>query len=197
MNRRLLRLFIMGGAVLFFAVAIMTFISYQRKPMAMPETILPENNTRTGQDSSFDKTVNCFFFSEGSNQMRSVGKRLQSGNRQDQIFQAFLELLLKGESGFILPLPTGTRIRSVFYLAEKKRLVIDFEEGLREHILKGTSAELTFIYFFVNNLCFNFKEIESVQFLIGGNEYETLAGHIVFDEPFFPDYSYLSGVNEQ
>ena len=197
MNRRLLRLFIMGGAVLFFAVAIMTFISYQRKPMAMPETILPENNTRTGQDSSFDKTVNCFFFSEGSNPMRSFGKRLQSGNRQDQIFQAFLELLLKGESGFILPLPTGTRIRSVFYLAEKKRLVIDFEEGLREHILKGTSAELTFIYFFVNNLCFNFKEIESVQFLIGGNEYETLAGHIVFDEPFFPDYSYLSGVNEQ
>lgn len=197
MNRRLLRLLVMAGAVLFFAVAILTFISYQRKPMALPETILPDSGTKTGEENGFDRTMNCFFFSEGSFQMRGVAKRLQSGSRKDQIYGAFLELLLKGETGFVLPVPPKTSIRAVFYLAERKRLIIDFEEGLREQILKGSSSELAFIYFFVNNLCFNFKEIETVQFLIDGNEYETLAGHIVFDEPFFPDYSYLSGVNEQ
>lgn len=129
--------------------------------------------------------------------MQSVSRRLQVDDRQDRIYKTFLDLIIKGEPGAVLPLPAGTQIRSFYYLSEEKRLVLDFEEGLEKRILQGSSAELSFIYFFVNNLCFNFKEIESVQFLIGGNEHETLAGHIVFDEPFYPDYSYLSGGDEQ
>jgi len=196
MNNRLLRLLIMGGGVVFFTVSILTFIMYQRKPAALPDTIIPSNEKKKEPASGVELTVSCFFFSESSNQMQRVSKHLQADNRQDLIYKAFLELIMHGEGGVVVPVPVGTKIRAFFYLPEVKRLVLDFEEGLDERILKGTSAELSFIYFFVNNLCFNFKEIETVQFLIGGNEYETLAGHIVFDEPFYPDYSYLSGSDE-
>ncbi len=129
--------------------------------------------------------------------MQGVSRRLQAENRQDLVFKAFLDLIISGEPGVVVPVPAGTQVRAYYYLADEKRMVIDFEEGLDERILKGSSSELSFIYFFVNNLCFNFKEIETVQFLIGGNEYETLAGHVVFDEPFYPDYSYLSSSHEQ
>ncbi len=197
MNGRLLRILIMGAAVVFLAVAIITFIAYQRKPLALPDTILPNADKGQQSDKPADLTVSCFFFSENGNQMQGVSKLLAAEPRRDLQFRSFLNLIMRGEPGFIVPIPAGTQIRALYYLSLEKRLIVDFEEGLQLRVLKGSSAELSFIYFFVNNLCFNFKDIESVQFLIGGNEHETLAGHIVFDEPFFADYSYLSGIDEQ
>jgi hypothetical protein len=48
---------------------------------------------------------------------------------------------------------------------------------------------LEFIYFIVDNMCYNFKEIKKIKFLSGGNENKTLAGHIDLEKPFFPDYN--------
>lgn len=196
MNSRGIRLIIMGGAIVFFLVAIITFIAFQRKPMAVITPEMAGTKSENEVEPLFEREVSCFFFSDSSGLLQNVPKRLKSANRQDLIYRTFLDMILTEEPGLIIPLPQGTQVRALYYLADEKRLVIDFEEGLSGRVLKGSSAELSLIYFFVDNFCFNFKEIESVQFLIGGNERETLAGHIVFDEPFYPDYAYLSERDE-
>jgi hypothetical protein len=196
MSSRVIRLIIMGGAVLFFCVAIITFIAYQRKPVASLTPEMAGAQVETDPDELLERDVSCFFFSDSSGLLQAVPKRLKSPGRPDQVYRAFLDLLLTGEPNLLIPLPAGAQVRALYFWAEKKRLVVDFEEGLQDRVLKGSTAELSLIYFFVNNFCFNFKEIESVQFLIGGNEREVLAGHIVFDEPFFPDFAYLSGRDE-
>jgi hypothetical protein len=70
-------------------------------------------------------------------------------------------------------------------------LVLDFNDSLINDFPGGTTAELEFIYFIVDNICYNFKEIKKVKILSGGNENKTLAGHIDLEKPFFPDYNWL------
>ncbi len=65
MNKRLLRLLIMGGGVVFFAVAILTFIAYQRKPFNLPGTAVLTQEKKDDASARVDMTVSCFFFFRG------------------------------------------------------------------------------------------------------------------------------------
>ena len=67
-------------------------------------------------------------------------------------------------------------------------IVLDFREDLLTDFPGGSRGEIEFIYFFVNNICYNFNEVEKVKFLIGGNEYKTLSGHLNIQNPFYPNY---------
>ena len=88
-------------------------------------------------------------------------------------------------------MPGGVQLRSLYYLVGTEMLVLDFNEPLGSAFPGGTTAELEFIYFMVDNLCYNFREIKKVKFLIGGNESKTLAGHIDLEKPFFPNFDWL------
>jgi hypothetical protein len=83
------------------------------------------------------------------------------------------------------------QLRGLYYLKSGEMLVLDFNDILSSSFPGGTTAELEFIYFMVDNLCYNFREIKKVKFLIGGNESKTLNGHIDLEKPFFPNFNWL------
>jgi spore germination protein GerM len=102
-----------------------------------------------------------------------------------------VNLLIKGEENYISPIPEGIQLRSLYYIEDENLLVLDFNEELIVKFPAGTNTELEFIYFFVDNFCYNFKEIKKVMFLVAGNNIKSLSGHIDMEGPFYPNYGYI------
>jgi hypothetical protein len=137
--------------------------------------------------------VKLFFLSETSAYMQPVYREIEVPAIREQLYRKFVSLLLAGDSGHITPVPAGAQLRGLYFLASKEMLVLDFNDQLSTDFPGGTTAELEFIYFMVDNLCYNFREIKKVKFLIGGNESKSLAGHIDLERPFYPNFSWLQG----
>ncbi|HEX7503479.1 MAG TPA: GerMN domain-containing protein [Acidobacteriota bacterium] len=146
-----------------------------------------------GTDIAEFVKVKLFYFSETSEYMQPVSREIEVPAIREELYKRFISLLLAGDSGRIAPVPGGVQLRSLYFLAGKEMLVLDFNEQLGADFPGGTTAELEFIYFMVDNLCYNFREIKKVKFLIGGNESKSLAGHIDLEKPFYPNFEWLQG----
>jgi hypothetical protein len=110
---------------------------------------------------------------------------------REELYRKYVNLLLIGKQNYINPIPEGVRLKALFYYEKQKMLVIDFSSELINNFPAGTGSEREFIYFVVDNLCYNFKEIKKVKFMVEGNDYNTLSGHLDFENPFFPDYQFI------
>ena len=135
--------------------------------------------------------VKMFFLQRNSRYMKPFSYEIGIFKTRQDLYKAFINELLKSREDCITPIPEGLKLRSVFYVKKRKILIVDFNEVLLNKFPVGTSSELEFIYYFVDNICYNFKEIEEVKFLVSGNEYKTISGHIDIENPFYPDYRYL------
>ena len=108
-----------------------------------------------------------------------------------EMYMDFLDLLIRQGLELDQPLPPGIVLRGVFYIESQKLLFVDFNDQLADNFPGGTSAEMEFINFIVNNICYNFREVEMVKFLISGNEANIISGHLDIETPYYPDFSYL------
>ncbi len=189
MNKKLI-FSLVGLALVFFITSLFIFLrsgSGSKKAAPGPSKDTPGEEII--ESSIID--VKAFFFIETSRFMRPVPHEIELTGIKEECYRQFVELLIKGEEKYISPVPEGVRLRGIYFVKRKKMLVVDFSEELIHKFPGGSSAELEFIYFIVDNICFNFKEIKKVKFLVSGNEYRTLSGHINIENSFYPDYSYL------
>lgn len=176
----------------FIIILLLALLLLRKKtPGYEPETTRRSVDQGTGV-AEFIK-VKLFYFSEASATMQPVYREIEVPPVREELYKRFISLLLAGDSGRITPVPSGAQLRSLFFLGGQEMLVLDFSEQLSANFPGGTTAELEFIYFMVDNLCYNFREIKKVKFLIGGNESKTLAGHIDLEKPFFPNFAWLQG----
>ncbi|MEI6613820.1 MAG: GerMN domain-containing protein [Chrysiogenales bacterium] len=175
-------------AVFFFAALLVVVCS--RKKAERPEPEILSKTAEDGASAEFIK-VKLFYYSELSNFLQPVYREIQVPEIREELYKKFIDLLLAGSSGLIIPVPDGVQLRSVYYLQKMEMLVLDFNDNLINAFPGGTAAELEFIYFIVDNICYNFKEIKKVKILSGGNENKTLAGHIDLEKPFFPDFNWI------
>ena len=136
--------------------------------------------------------VRAFFFTESSELMQPVSYELKLSGTREVKYRQFFDSLMKERAGYIVPVPEGVTLRSVYLIDAKNMMVVDFSDDLLNNFPSGTSSELEFIYFFVNNICYNFRDIKKVKFLISGNEYPSITGHLDVENPFFPDFTYLN-----
>ena len=183
-KRLLIALAIAALAILVAALLL------RKKPVAFEPELLNRETDTGGAIAEFIK-VKLFFLSETSRYLQPVFREIEVPEIREELYRKFISLLLAGDSGHITPVPGGVQLRSLHYLGAREMLLLDFNESLAAAFPGGTSAELEFIYFLVDNICYNFREIKKVKFLIGGNESKTLAGHIDLERPFFPDFAWL------
>jgi len=184
-TRTLLALSIAALAVLLIAALLL-----RKKAAGFEPELLNREVDKGGSIAEFIK-VKLFFLSETSQYLQPVYREIEVPEIREELYKKFVALLLAGDTGHITPVPGGVQLRSLHYLGAREMLLLDFNETLAAVFPGGTSAELEFIYFMVDNICYNFREIKKVKFLIGGNENKTLAGHIDLERPFFPDFSWL------
>lgn len=190
MNKKIIYSLI-GLALVFFATSLFIFIkSGKETPSKRPAPVKPVTSGEE-EDLSDTTRVKAFFFVEVSRFMRPLPYEFELTGLREERYRQFVNLLIKGEENYITPVPEGVMLRSLYVIEGKNIMVIDFTEDLVHKFPAGSNSELEFIYFFVNNICFNFKEIKKVKFLVSGNEYRTLSGHIDIENSFYPDFRYI------
>ena len=80
------------------------------------------------------------------------------------------------------PFPEGTRLLSL-YLATDGNAFVDLSREVSADHPGGSLDELFTVYALVNTLTLNVPEINAVQIMVGGQEVDTLAGHIDLRQP--------------
>lgn len=175
---------------IFLFILVLAMLLFRKKSARFEPELLNKAGVSGATLTEFIK-VKLFYFSETSIYLKPVYREIEVPEIREELYGEFIALLLAGDSGHITPVPEGVQLRGLYYLKNRNMLVLDFNDLLSSSFPGGTTAELEFIYFMVDNLCYNFKEIKKVKFLVGGNENKTLAGHIDLEKPFFPNFNWL------
>jgi hypothetical protein len=176
------RLVLAISVAAFIVIMLLTLLALRKKPEAYEPELRNRAVDRGTGIAEFIK-VKLFYFSETSIYMEPVYREIEVPAIREDLYNRFISLLLAGDSGHITPVPGGVQLRGLYFLANKEMLVLDFNEQLSGDFPGGTTAELEFIYFMVDN--------KKDKFLIGGNESKTLAGHIDLEKPFYPNFEWL------
>ena len=93
--------------------------------------------------------------------------------------------------------PNGTALREVYYTETDNRAYVDFSPDISTKHWGGTTGETCTVYSIVNTIVKNFPEVKSVQLLIDGEIYETLAGHIDLRNPLREKEGITGARNEE
>ena len=104
----------------------------------------------------------------------------------DRVRQIVLALAEGSHQGLSRVLPASTSVRAVFLNSDGTAYVDLSNEGLGE-LAPGIQAESLAIYSLVNSITMNIPSVKKVQFLIQGQEVETLDGHADLTAAFSPD----------
>lgn len=79
-------------------------------------------------------------------------------------------------------IPRGSTLRGIF-ISERNEAFVDLDPTIRAAHPGGTLQELMTVYTIVNALLTNLPNLREVQLLIGGQEVDTLAGHVDLRRP--------------
>ena len=79
-------------------------------------------------------------------------------------------------------IPNGATLRGIF-VSQRNEAFVDLDPAIRTAHPGGTWQELLTVYTIVNALLTNLPNLQDVQILIGGQEVDTLAGHVDLRRP--------------
>jgi germination protein M len=106
----------------------------------------------------------------------------------DRVRQVVLALAEGSHQGLSRVLPPATTVRAVF-LSPDGTAYVDLANDVRNEFPAGIQTETLAIYSLVNSITMNIPSVKRVQFLIQGQEVETLDGHADLTTAFAPDPS--------
>jgi len=98
--------------------------------------------------------------------------------------RSILEAQLSAEATAPLTstIPKGAKLRGIF-VSERNEVFVDLDPAIRTAHPGGTEQELMTVYTIVNAVLTNLPKLQEVQILIGGQEADTLAGHVDLRRP--------------
>ena len=107
-----------------------------------------------------------------------------------QVRSAVDELINWTGDETISPVPPESRIREI-WVAQSGVAYIDFYQSFFDFSGGGSLNELHTVYSIVATLTESFPEIFAVQFLVEGEQIETLAGHVDLSRPLQPSADWV------
>jgi len=98
--------------------------------------------------------------------------------------RSILEAQLSAEAPapLVTTIPKGAALRGIF-VSERNEVFVDLDPAIRAGHPGGTQRELMTVYTIVNAILTNLPNLQEVQILIGGQEADTLAGHVDLRRP--------------
>lgn len=143
--------------------------------------------------SAEGREVTLYFADPRWSRLVPEPRRLASSAEATATMQGLVDALAEGpRNGGAPVLPKDAQLRGA-YLGADGLAVVDFDAGLASFDPGGVSGEALTVFAVVNTLAENLPEVRSVQILIGGQERETLAGHVKISEPLQPDPQWTGG----
>jgi hypothetical protein len=92
------------------------------------------------------------------------------------------QLAAEAPPPLVSTIPKGSTLRGIF-ISERNEAFVDLDPTIRSAHPGGTLQELMTVYTIVNALLTNLPNLREVQILIGGQEVDTLAGHVDLRRP--------------
>lgn len=98
--------------------------------------------------------------------------------------RSILEAQLSAEAPapLVSTIPKGATLRGVF-ISQRNEAFVDLDPAIKTSHPGGSHQELMTVYTIVNALVTNLPNLQEVQILIGGQEADTLAGHVDLRRP--------------
>jgi germination protein M len=98
--------------------------------------------------------------------------------------RSILEAQLAAEAPppLVSTIPKGAALRGIF-VSERNEVFVDLDPAIRAGHPGGALNELMTVYTIVNVLLTNLPALQEVQILVGGQEVDTLAGHVDLRRP--------------
>ena len=107
--------------------------------------------------------------------------------------RSILEAQLSAEppAPLLSTIPKGTALRGIF-VSERNEVFVDLDPSIRTAHPGGALQELMTVYTIVNAVLTNLPDLQEVQILIGGQEADTLAGHVDLRRPLRKNEALIS-----
>ena len=98
--------------------------------------------------------------------------------------RSILEAQLAAEPAapLVSAIPKGSTLRGIF-ISQRNEAFVDLDPVIRTAHPGGSHQELMTVYTIVNALLTNLPNLQEVQILIGGQQVDTLAGHVDLRRP--------------
>ena len=138
-------------------------------------------------NASDQKPYTLYYPVVGSNRLASVTKNLSvESDRTGQLNALVRALAALTPDRASSELAPRLRLRRVFLDRAGTAYVDLAAPGERPQAADVTMERLC-VWSIVNTLCYNFTDVRQVKLLVGGDEAETLFGHIDLSRPLLPD----------
>ncbi len=113
-------------------------------------------------------------------------RRVASRGRAEEDLLAIMQELCTGpqRSGAASALPERTHVLGAFLDRDGREAVLDFSSELVVRHPGGSAAESATLTSILRTVALNFPDVEVCRILVGGEQAETIAGHIALDRPF-------------
>ena len=108
--------------------------------------------------------------------------------------RSILEAQLSAEptAPLLSTIPKGTLLRGIF-VSDRNEVFVDLDPAIRKLHPGGSLQELMTVYTIVNAVLTNLPDLQEVQILIGGQEADTLAGHVDLRRPLRKNDALIEG----
>ena len=177
------------GYLIFNKFIVPVWERYTEKPIVTKEVPYKEEEIEEVQPVPAEEMVEVNLYFSDSQAMYLVPEKRKISQIPSLVRQAVIELIKGPESSDLYPtIPEGTKINEV-YIADDI-VYIDLSEEIFENHPGGSSGELMTVYSIVNTLT-EIPPIKGVQILVGGNEKNSLVGHIDISMPLLRDKDWI------
>lgn len=178
--------FIAAFAVV-FGVVLMTGLSrLLSRPApgggAAPQAAAPDAAPQAPAVPKIKATL--FFASENGLQLVPTEREVPLAEGAVAQARSVLEAQLSAEAPppLVTTIPKGATLRGIF-VSERNEVFVDLDPSIRATHPGGAQHELMTVYTIVNSVLTNLPNLQEVQILIGGQEADTLAGHVDLRRP--------------
>ncbi|MFO8112742.1 MAG: GerMN domain-containing protein [Desulfosalsimonadaceae bacterium] len=147
----------------------------------------PSDQATPATEEGREDSVYLYFIAPGGRYLTGEIRNIENSGDTASFCRLLVEALVNGpgsgtESALIPILDPETQVLGV-YIDDAKTAFVDLAETVRRSHPGGVRSELLTVYAIVNTLVVNADGVDRVKIVIGGNEAETLAGHIDIGRP--------------
>ncbi len=102
-------------ALIFFAGSLIIYLRSGAEPQKDPGIIV-EKNQDTEPEKRVFLPVKIFFLTEETRYMIPVSYEIEESSIRMELYRDYTNLLLSGNEKFIVPIPEGVLLRSIYYM---------------------------------------------------------------------------------
>jgi spore germination protein GerM len=157
------------------AVAVWLGFTKVKQPAAPGEAARPESLM----------TVTLYFGSPDGSGLVPEARDIQASRAGFESVKRVLEAILAGPAGDgVALIPPAAKVRGVYI--DGKTAYIDFSREIVDGFEGGSTGEYLLVASIVQTVCGAFPDVQAVAILVGGEEIDTIGGHLDVSRPLYP-----------